>query len=87
MLPLGSQDVLHRALGMLTPLFSGSLKCAERRALNLAVSSRAGSLQMGASLLAFFMEMKISFSCISGDGAGFGGVRQLDGTETRAADA
>ena len=72
MLPLGSQDVLCRALGISSPPFSGSLKCAERRVLNLAVSSRAGSLWMGASLLAFFMEMKISFSCISGDRAGLG---------------
>ena len=44
--------------------------------LNLVISSVAGSLQMGASLLAFCMEMNISFSCTSGEVAGLGGVEQ-----------
>ena len=66
MLPLGRHEVLHRAVGTLIPPFSGSLKWAERRALSLVVSSVAGSLQKGASLLTFHMDMNISFSCTLG---------------------
>ena len=75
-LPLGSRKVLRSAFGMSIPLLPGSWKWTERSVLSLVVSSVAGSLQMGASLLAFRMEMKIPFSCTSGEVAGLGGVEQ-----------
>ena len=75
--PLGSLDVLRSADGMSMPPFSGSLKKAERRRLHFFVSSVGEWWRIGASLLVFFIEMKTSFSCASGEMAGLGGVRRF----------
>ena len=63
------------------PPFFGSLKKAKRSTLQWAVSSVTGKWKNGASLLAFFMDMKISFSCVSGEAAGLGGARQVGRAE------
>jgi len=47
----------------------------ERRRLHLFVNSVCEWQKIGASLLAFFIEMKISFSCTSGEVVGLGGMR------------
>ena len=86
-LPLGSREVLRSMFGMSIPPLLGSLKWTERSGLSLVVSSVAGSLRMGASLLAFRMEMKISFSCTSGEVAGLGGVEQEREGGPRVAEA
>ena len=75
--PLGSLEVLCSADGMLMPPFSGSLKKVERMRLQHFVSSVGEWWRIGASLLAFFIEMKISFSCASGEMVGLGGVRRF----------
>src|SRR6266481_7507150 len=87
MLLLGSRDVLHRAVRMSIPPFSGSLKWANSRTLHLAVSSVTGSLWKGASLLVFFMDMNISFSWASGRVAGLGSVGRFCETVPWAAEA
>ena len=86
-LPLGSRDVLHNVFSMLIPPLSGSLKWAERSMLSLVISSVVGSLWIGASLLVFRMEMKISFSCTSGEVAGLGSVEREREGGPRAAKA
>ena len=75
--PFGSLEVLCNADAMSMPQFLGSLKKAERRRLHLFVNSVGEWQRIGVSLLAFFIEMKISFSCTSGEVVGLGGVRQF----------
>ena len=84
-LPLGSCDVLCNVFSMSILPLSGSLKWAERSMLSLVISS--GSLRIGASLLVFHMETKISFSCTSGEVAGLCGVEQEHGGSPWAAEA
>ena len=84
---IGQPRCARNAFSMSIPPLSGSLKWAERSMLSLVISSVAGSLRIGASLLAFRMEMKISFSCTSGEVAGLGGVEREHEGGPRVAEA
>ena len=75
--PFGSLEVLCSTDGMSMSPFSGSLKKGERKRLHLFVSSMGEWWRIGESLLVFFIEMKTSFSCASGEMAGLGGMRQF----------
>ena len=70
--PLGSLEVLCSTDGMSMLPFLGSLKKVERRRLHFFVSSVGKWWRIGVSLLAFFIEMKISFSCLCGDSRPWG---------------